>query len=78
MTSVSLNEIIHSSNERYDMAHLQHRRFPGSFLLVAAVLAIPSLLYGFMSAAEKADKCAEIAKSVTPHADKAKVNLKCE
>lgn len=78
MTPDSLDGMIYSSNERCDMAHLQHRRFPGSFLLVAAVLAIPSLLYGFVSAAEKADKCAEIAKSGTPHTDQAKANLKCE
>mgnify|MGYP001766791979 CR=1 FL=1 len=61
------------------MAHLQHRRFPGSFLLVVAVLAIPSLLYGFVSAAELADKCAEITKSGnTLPTDQAKANLKCE
>jgi hypothetical protein len=78
MTQDSQGGIIHESTERCDMAQLQHRRFPGSFLLVAAVLAIPSLLYGFVSAAEKADKCAEIAKSGSPQADQAKVNLKCE
>ncbi|WP_126448199.1 hypothetical protein [Sulfuricystis multivorans] len=63
------------------MAHLQHRRFPGSFLLIAAILAIPSLLYGFVSAAEKADKCAEI-KSGATHTEQAKeqakAKLKCE
>lgn len=54
----------------------QHRRFPGGFLLVAAVLALPTVLYGLVSAAEKADKCAEIAKSSDPA--KSKSNLKCE
>ena len=55
----------------------QHRRFPGGFLLVAAVLALPTLLYGFVSAAEKADKCAEIAKTADQAAS-AKSKLKCE
>ena len=55
----------------------QHRRFPGGFLLVEAVLALPTLLYGFLSAAEKADKCAEIAKTAD-HAASAKSKLKCE
>lgn len=56
----------------------QHRRFPGSFLLVAAVLAIPSLLYAFVTAAENADKCAAIAKGDARHADHTKASLKCE
>lgn len=55
----------------------QHRRFPGGFLLVAALLALPTLLYGLVSAAEKADKCAEIAKSAEQAAN-SKSNLKCE
>ena len=45
--------------------------------MVAALLALPTLLYGFVSAAEKADKCAEIAKSAE-HAPSSKSNLKCE
>ena len=44
---------------------------------VAALLALPTLLYGFVSAAEKADKCAEIAKSAEQAAS-SKSNLKCE
>ena len=67
MTPDSLDGMIHSSNERCDMAHLQHRRFPGSFLLVAALLAIPSLLYGFVSAAEKADKKSKKAAGPSAH-----------
>lgn len=55
----------------------QHRRFPGGFLLVAAVLALPTLLYGLVSAAEKADKCAEIAKAADQAAS-VKSKLKCE
>jgi hypothetical protein len=55
----------------------QHRRFPGSFLLVLAVLAVPSVLYGFVSAAANADDCA--AKAKAPHSQEhAKTNLKCE
>lgn len=56
----------------------QHRRFPASFLLVIAVLAIPSVLYGFVSAAERADECAAgaIAKSNSP--SQAKSSIKCE
>lgn len=54
----------------------QHRRFPGGFLLVAAVLALPTILYGLVNAAEKADKCAEIVKSSDNAATKG--NLKCE
>ncbi len=41
----------------------QHRRFPGSFLLIAAVLAIPSLLYSFVHAANAADECATLKAS---------------
>lgn len=41
----------------------QHRRFPGSFLLIAAVLAIPSLLYSFVHAANAADECAALKAS---------------
>lgn len=54
----------------------QHRRFPGSFLLVIAVLAIPSALYGLLTAAEHADECAAISRSIT---DTARTKgLKCE
>lgn len=53
----------------------RHRRFPASFLLVVAVLAIPSLLYGFMRSAEHADECAAISKEAPNHAKSA---LKCE
>ena len=36
----------------------QHRRFPGSVLLVAAILAIPSMVYSIAYAVQKADtKC---------------------
>lgn len=54
----------------------QHRRFPGGFLVLAVVLALPTLLYGFVSAAEHADKCAEIVK----FKDKASSDkgIKCE
>lgn len=46
----------------------QHRRFPASFFIVLALLAIPSLLYGFVRAAERADECAAIAKHGKTHA----------
>ena len=55
----------------------QHRRFPANFLLVIAILAIPSLLYGFVSAAERADECAAITKSGIK-TEQAKGQLKCE
>jgi hypothetical protein len=54
----------------------QHRRFPGSFLLIIAVLAIPSALWAIVSVAENADACASMSKSVM---DKVKAKgLKCE
>lgn len=55
----------------------QHSRFPGGFLLVAALLALPTLLYGFVTSAEKADKCAEFVKT-GDRATIAKSELKCE
>lgn len=55
----------------------QHRRFPANFLLLIAILAIPSLLYGFVSAAERADECAALAKSAVK-IEQAKGQLKCE
>ena len=56
----------------------QHRRFPGGFLLVVAVLAIPSLLYGFVAAAERADECVSVAKTGNQVDHHKKTNLKCE
>ena len=55
----------------------QHRRFPGSFLLVLAVLAIPSLLYGFVSVAANADECAAKLKG-PKNQTHAQTKLKCE
>ncbi|MBZ0095999.1 MAG: hypothetical protein K8H75_11625 [Sulfuricella sp.] len=55
----------------------QSRRIPGSFFLVLAILAVPSMLYGLVNAAEKADECAVIAKSASAQ-DKAYKTLKCE
>lgn len=61
------------------MAQLQHQRFPGSFLLIAALLSIPTILYGFVRAAEHADHCMEVsmqtkADTTTPTKD----TVKCE
>lgn len=75
MTTPESDGIIVPSNVRCYMG--QHRRFPGSFLLVLAVLAVPSVLYGFVSAAANADDCA--AKAKAPHSQAhVKTNLKCE
>lgn len=54
----------------------QHRRFPGSFLIVFALLAIPSVLYGFVSAAERADECEAAAKDTNRAHEASK--FKCE
>jgi len=36
----------------------QHSRFPGSWLLIAAILAIPSMIYSIAHSVQKADdKC---------------------
>ena len=56
----------------------QHRRFPGGFLLVVAVLAIPSLLYGFVTAAERADECVAVAKAGNHAEHHKQTSLKCE
>ncbi len=56
------------------MGQLQHRRLPASFLIIACILGIPSLLYGLVTAAEHADQCAAVAKG-SKAADKA---MKCE
>ncbi len=38
----------------------QHCRFPGGFLIVAAILSIPTMLYSIAYAVQKADtRCAE-------------------
>jgi predicted LPLAT superfamily acyltransferase len=43
----------------------QHRRFPASFLLIAAILAIPAIVLSFLRAAEHADLCEARAKGQT-------------
>lgn len=55
----------------------QNRRFPASFFIVLALLAIPTLLYAFVHAAERADECASVAKTGTAQ-QTAKTKLKCE
>lgn len=56
----------------------QHRRFPGGFLLIAAVLIIPSVLYGFVSAAESADECATVIKEGRQSEYTKNTGKKCE
>lgn len=56
----------------------QHRRFPASFFIVLALLAIPSLLYGFVRAAERADECAAVTKAAGTNSQTAKAKFKCE
>jgi hypothetical protein len=40
----------------------QHRRFPASFLLIALILVIPTIFFGLLRAAERADQCDAQAK----------------
>lgn len=47
----------------------QHKRFPGSFLLIAAILSIPTMIYTIAHAVEKAD--AHCAQSNLPINEKA-------
>ena len=58
----------------------QHRRFPASFLLVAAILAVPSMLVGIVHAAANADTCAAISKMAPSEAmaEQLKRGIKCE
>lgn len=55
------------------------KRFPASFFVVVAIVAIPTLLYQFVSAAERADACAirAMAAKVSGHQATDK-ELKCE
>ncbi len=56
----------------------QHRRFPASFLIVLALLAIPSVLFGLVNAAENADHCAAAAQGQEQPAAVTAKGLKCE
>lgn len=58
------------------MAH--HRRFPGGFLVLIAVLTVPSVLYGLVSAAENADKCESVTKHPKLAEQLKQQGLKCE
>lgn len=56
------------------------QRFPASFLLIAAILAIPSMLIGIVHAANNADTCAAIIKMAPSEsiAEQLKRGIKCE
>jgi hypothetical protein len=54
----------------------QHRWFPGSFWIMAALLTIPSIFYAFVSAAENADECEEIVRA--PSRQPTPSDLRCE
>lgn len=56
----------------------QHQRFPGGFLIVIAVLVIPSALYGLVNTAEKSDECAVVIKKGMNEEHAKRTGLKCE
>lgn len=50
---------------------MAHRKFPLSFILLAAILAIPTILYSFVRMAEMADECHSIKMSPATAAQRA-------